>query len=393
MQERRSTPREVLAAIPNERFVPRAARKVLKAQAGERPRQVEKLVEILGDIGRQVLDVKPYESNAFKNVTLLVSEVDVDALVARHFGADYPDGTTDPTRRITHVIHQGFSPPGFGHSGTALPMVQERVMSLMPPEIYQLQKGQPAPEARVIVTTLPTATGNRVTTEFVEALEKEGLMPLAREFASVTVDYTKDAPENHEVVFEGVSQGTVTADGAYRSLPDDRKKNIRLLLYAPVANHAESEDREADERQLILGYFSEMGESIADGSFLRAVAEHLDLNRELLKVLKANDLNPHMSLQDLGLKYRAMIAIIAALKKGVTFSKDAPAHLVRPRRDRLIRYSKEVEDWAEKKLEEGSRLLMRRSGKATEVFVEGRHMSDGIRPIRWVGIVDFAQNR
>lgn len=390
MQEILTTSQEVLAAIPNKKFVPRAARGVLKAQAEERPQQVGKLVEVLGDIGRQVLDVKPYQSERFENVTFLVGEVDVDSLVARHFGTDYPDGTTDPNRRITHIIHQGFSPPGLGHSGTALSMVQERVMNLIPRIVYPLLHGQPAPQARVIVTTLPTATGNRVTPRFVKALEEEGLMPLAREFAGVTDYHTRDAPPNHEVVYEGISQGTVTADGAYKLLPDDARGNVRLILHAPVANHAESKSRADEERQLILGYFSEMGESIADGSFLRFIGEHYDLHGELLKVLRAKGLDPHMSLKDWILKYRATLAIVNALKRGVTFSTEAPTHLIRPRKDKLVRYSKDVEEWAERKLNEGRKLLIRKSGKATEVFVKGRHMGDGIRPTRWVGIVDFS---
>ncbi len=394
MRERCIRPQRLLRSIPDAIFIPRAAAPALKEMRQTNPQTAHVIEEVLGNFGRQLMDVKVHESSEYPGVSLLVSEVKATKTAAQVLGDLYPYATCDPDRGEIYVMHLGYNPPGFGNQGTALPSVAERGNILLQRIVHHLKNGKPVPDLKIVVLSLVTALGSSITDEFVNKLEQEGLAPLGRVYAEATLPYLRQTPER-KVIFEGTSQGTATAVAAYNSLTEEERGNtdIRLFLNAPVANHAGSKERFKRALQLLAGYGLETAQSVLDGSLKDAVLDEAKFQRILRDVLKAKGIDQHMSPWDAALKSRADLAVAFHLAIGTDFQNGARQYHICPRQDALV-YSKKDDEWAETKRQNGVHPIRFDSNlNSVIVFVGGRHNRwPGVRPDRWERTINSALN-
>jgi hypothetical protein len=205
---------------------------------------------ILEDIDSQAVDnfglFKPekYPGTEISYVKLsvtpdLVKKIATSGISSENGSATSAETPEDPDKKNeVAFLFTAMGKPPDGNAFSAEDMGIDRFIRFIPRVAKAIKDGAPIPNVDIYLMGSGTGYGEKVSQDYVDEIKKRGLDVRGETYSEFIQDVLKGKDLNDtNLLIQGVSMGTTTADLTFNNLPDDLKQISHRLFDNPAGTH------------------------------------------------------------------------------------------------------------------------------------------------------------
>lgn len=300
------------------------------------------------------------------------------------------DTTSESPKRVVHIIFVGGAvPPEAVHPFIAWDIVYDRAINYIP-------RAASGEQVEVYSVGYPEGFGGKVTLKWIQAAAKD---PIAYQnlYGEFVKGIMAENPANTHYIFQGHSIGSTFAELAARSLTEEQRKHVQLLLDDPVGNHGVKRSV-LSLFQIVGGFGGVAGKLMLTNPNIRAAfADEKPFLERLKPTLTTKGINWQTDKTQGTLKWAAAMVDLFNVIKGTPLDTENIRSFVRqgikdplsfPSRGFFDTLTQEVRNRLSRNKKPDTKINYTVNQRSLEFAIETGHYINRFRVDKWARIVN-----